>query len=881
MAHDDQPASPKVENIVSVSQNTTVDTIPEASQSTVKVHESSEPEPRTAPSPTVDHAGVATIDHNPEVDHPEAKPDSELDIIQAKLSSINNMLSNSAPNSNAELENGDEKAQPALFRAARFGLVNDATKLLKLQKPDLETNIVDSWTALHISAQNGFHQVVDLLLKAGANKEAKTDSCQTALHIAARNGHDPVIELLLKAGANIEAKTETHETALSIAIDNSRSSVVDLLLRWNPNLESRVYEEGWTALHCAAREGKESLVQQLLDHNADITAITSDGNWTALFLAAGWGHQKVVALLLERGAGVMSKDSEGETPIFNAADAGEVEVLKLLLQNAVPSDILSKTKKGETALYRAAKNGNDIVLSMLLDKLSDADQWIHTIVRKIEDGGETALSQAVKGRHQKVEQLLWKVMGKVDFRADAKAADEALIWAARFEKPGQERILRQLLEKRPPPVQLTLVNKAEEYRMLDPEKYINMKPATWTALHWAVYHGQAIVVWWLLARGGHLRAKDMRTAKTIAKEMVKKMSEWKPDREGAKTENIWTKAYEDILSEVDKNIILPRVQQMKFDYGKNNSITNVAGSLKSGESSVAGAGERAAANVEFNYAAYPLISALLHDPPSVQGESAHRDLDEIPTLQTPSGEKRGVCENFTATIVDFYNKDSRIDFLYRSCSVFDIIYGSGPEKVMSGTRNSDIRRLEVLEKLVSENIAPGTRIEKTGESMILDDVERSLQEQRRQLEELRRGLEESRRQREILNEILEKIGRISWGPAPQLVSRSAPRAKQKASTVGRDGHSTSDRQAVNGEEPTTSGKSKPLLTNRSEDIILAGSSAHMGEFQFRWLHMPANNVSHGQLYIIEKDTNKGNQMDWIEVGALNVALQYREVDAVV
>jgi len=101
MADDDKPASPKVEDVVSVSQHMTMDTISEASQ----VHESSVSEPRTASSPTVSHAGVATIDHNPEVDHPEAELGFILDTLLAQLSS--------ALDSNAELENGPTSTIPS------------------------------------------------------------------------------------------------------------------------------------------------------------------------------------------------------------------------------------------------------------------------------------------------------------------------------------------------------------------------------------------------------------------------------------------------------------------------------------------------------------------------------------------------------------------------------------------------------------------------------------------------------------------------------------------------------------------------------------------------------------------------------------------------
>jgi ankyrin repeat protein len=47
---------------------------------------------------------------------------------------------------------------------------------------------------------------VQLLLKKGADIEAKDKDEWTALHEAAQNGHEAVVQLLLKKGAHIEAK---------------------------------------------------------------------------------------------------------------------------------------------------------------------------------------------------------------------------------------------------------------------------------------------------------------------------------------------------------------------------------------------------------------------------------------------------------------------------------------------------------------------------------------------------------------------------------------------------------------------------------------------------------------------------------------------------
>ena len=48
--------------------------------------------------------------------------------------------------------------------------------------------------------------MVEVLLAAGADKDAKKENSCTALHIASRHGHLAVVEALLAAGADKNAK---------------------------------------------------------------------------------------------------------------------------------------------------------------------------------------------------------------------------------------------------------------------------------------------------------------------------------------------------------------------------------------------------------------------------------------------------------------------------------------------------------------------------------------------------------------------------------------------------------------------------------------------------------------------------------------------------
>jgi hypothetical protein len=64
----------------------------------------------------------------------------------------------------------------------------------------------DKWAALHLAAQNGHVDVVNVLIQSGADVNAVTKKKLTALHLAAREGHKRCALQLLCCGAEIDRK---------------------------------------------------------------------------------------------------------------------------------------------------------------------------------------------------------------------------------------------------------------------------------------------------------------------------------------------------------------------------------------------------------------------------------------------------------------------------------------------------------------------------------------------------------------------------------------------------------------------------------------------------------------------------------------------------
>ncbi len=88
----------------------------------------------------------------------------------------------------------------------------------------------DKKTSLHSAAIRGHCEVEALLLRAGAQVDAKDENNQTALFHAAIAGHIEIVSLLIAKGASIEACNVDNQTPLHAAASLGHIRIADLLL---------------------------------------------------------------------------------------------------------------------------------------------------------------------------------------------------------------------------------------------------------------------------------------------------------------------------------------------------------------------------------------------------------------------------------------------------------------------------------------------------------------------------------------------------------------------------------------------------------------------------------------------------------------------------
>lgn len=239
------------------------------------------------------------------------------------------------------------EGETPLMAASRTGNA-DAVRLL-LAKGSL-VNAADPFqeqTALMWAAAEGHAEIVKLLLAAGADANLQAHVSQlterrnadhpsggfTALMFAARNGHRAAVEALMKGGANSKLTNADSLTATSIAIINDRLDLAKEMLDLgaDPN-DGALYFA--VEMHDATTDTRaQDATRMQPDHENTMTAL---GLVKALLDLKADPNKAVDGAI--HSTSMCCGPTIHSSPIYRAALAGDVEVLKLLLAKGAQPD---------------------------------------------------------------------------------------------------------------------------------------------------------------------------------------------------------------------------------------------------------------------------------------------------------------------------------------------------------------------------------------------------------------------------------------------------------------------------------------------------------------------------------------------------------------
>jgi len=167
--------------------------------------------------------------------------------------------------------------------------------------------------------------------------------------------------------------------------------------RAGKNIDAPVNEGGLTLLHVSAQNGDNTAVTRLLKLGANPLQRDINGQ-TPLYAALAARNLDAVKLLLEAGARFNDEDDAATTPLHWAigrkADAAFLEQLR-----ALGAAIETPDSKGRTALQAAAAANNTDVIAWLLKS--------RALIDAPDAAGKTALHKAIEnGAHEAIKLLL-------------------------------------------------------------------------------------------------------------------------------------------------------------------------------------------------------------------------------------------------------------------------------------------------------------------------------------------------------------------------------------------------------------------------------------------------------------------------------------------
>jgi len=309
---------------------------------------------------------------------------------------------------NADYGIKDKDGMSLLHVACRRGHKDFVEQLIgrgaEINLPDKAGRI-----ALHYAVMSGNEQLVESLLKLGSDPNKLTINKETPLHFAAKYSGLAEVKFLVENGACIKAINwalvenlkEQRRRQDRLYFDSDEEHVIALKTALGLKTPESIgeeeeeeeeedddededyggerYADTMDDVLRADAHAKKNVSKQILFDLDNIPvnllprdvgdAVDKDG-MTALLFAANNGNTEVIRYLLENGADIKAHDTRLErSAIHFAVESGNLECVKFLSEHG--ANMLDRDIYGATALHYAAEKNNLEVIKYLVSKKMD------------------------------------------------------------------------------------------------------------------------------------------------------------------------------------------------------------------------------------------------------------------------------------------------------------------------------------------------------------------------------------------------------------------------------------------------------------------------------------------------------------------------------
>lgn len=312
------------------------------------------------------------------------------------------------------------------WNAAMIGCIRGHMSVLHVMircRADLNTTDDAGWTAVMLAAKKGHRKCISLLLKHGADVATMTADGLTAGIVAAGESHEGCLQLLLEARADPDVRSpDGPSAAMSYLIASADLFKRDAATEAGadsaagPVRPASVAGPGMKVWFRAAERGCTDVLQQLLNKGSPVDAM-GDCGMTAVMMAAEQGDVETLKMLIDSNADLEKRDKVfGRTAISIAASTGQWTSIRTLIdQGEATALIFEGDTQGRTPVMEAAYNGHEKCVRFLARRGADLEIK--------DDEGLTAAALAAQQGHV----LCLKVLAEQGASLLEKKSDRSIV----------------------------------------------------------------------------------------------------------------------------------------------------------------------------------------------------------------------------------------------------------------------------------------------------------------------------------------------------------------------------------------------------------------------------------------------------------------------